>query len=101
MTAYSYNVNLCLAPPHDTFWRVYEELGAEVFPIPRSKMTGGEKRVDTKLSSDMVIEIALKHVSSPFHMIMAVGTGDLDLLSPIKGEPPKAARGHATLVHPV
>lgn len=44
-------------------------------------MTGGEKRVDTQLSSDMV-KTALNNKSSPFNTLIAVGTGDLDLLPP-------------------
>lgn len=52
-------------PDRDTFWRMYERLGAEVFTFPRSK------RVDTQIA------IGLEHSSSPFKMMIAVG---IDLL---------------------
>lgn len=66
-------------PSHDTFWKMYEKFGAEVFTFPRSKMTGGEKRVDAQLSSDMV-KTAWENKSLPFNTLIAVGT---DLLPPM------------------
>lgn len=66
------------APPHDSFWNLYKEYG-EVFTFPRSAHHR-EKRVDTQMSSDIV---DTAH-TSPFSMLVVVGTGDCDLLSPIE-----------------
>ena len=71
------NIYGSVPPSRDSFWKMYEELGAEVFSLERSKVT------KTTLTADMVIT-ASKHLKSPFHMIMAVGSGDLDILPPIE-----------------
>ena len=70
-------------PDYDTFWKMYEKLGAKVFTFPRSRYTGGEKQVDTQIATDM-IDSAKEHCFSPFKTILAIGTGDLDLLPPTR-----------------
>lgn len=66
-------------PSYDTFWKLYEALGAEVFTFPRSSITKSEKQVDTQICSD-IVSTAYKYSHAPFPAIVAIGTGDLDLL---------------------
>lgn len=70
-------------PPYDSFWRIYEDLGAEVITFPRSTITGEEKEVDTQICAD-VAEFALCHKNTPFKLILALGSGDRDMLPSVR-----------------
>lgn len=68
-------------PPYDSFWRIYEDLGAEVITFPRSPIT--EEKVYSQICADITDFTANHHVI-PFKFIFAIGTGDRDMLPGVR-----------------
>lgn len=69
-------------PPIDTVWNKIREKGFRVDAQPRSKITGKEKQIDTKL----VAEVTSTAIKTPNHerTTIVVVTGDADVIPALK-----------------
>ncbi len=69
-------------PPIDTVWNKIREKGFRVEPQPRSRITGKEKQIDTKL----VAEVTSTAIKTPIHerTTIVVVTGDADVIPALK-----------------